>query len=998
MPEGEKPRRQQGPDHDHPRHDGSDSAVSTPHGGLSIDESTIQEHGPVHWPWRPFYLRRRILLSFASILALIVISLQVLLAVSKRNDGLVSARDVNRHYIWKYSPTAVLTLLAATWSRAEYQSKLVAPWLRLAGPRPASPEKTLLLDYLSDFQICAVFRAFRNRDYTVSIASAVGIVIKAIIVISSGLLSFRHIQVHHDSYPLTLADRFVDSNFLLSQNSTMSYHVMEGLANWNLTPPDGISRAYAVPSLATAGIPGDAETRVTVDGFEGSLELVRNATQILSVTPVFGARERTLESVHPWDIMRAHFAAFLYSISGDATTVPVKTANTEITLDTDASMMAITRYLQAGHPSSSLFQPEVLRGLVTDLYRQHVAILAKQTLMEPVSVETRGSLVTWDERLVIRPWAAHWMAGLATACALLVSVAIFLVPKHGILPCSPSTLSGMASLVVDSPGLLAALRFSGAADHSSLKRHLLSSTFRSQALVDPASSRWRFGIVQEQCPSDARRQPPLPPQDVKNTHPWVLHPATRGALCVFLIAIMVTFEVTLRISEQSDGLGDAPDDSYTHYTWAEIPAMVTGAVAIMLSSMDFQIRSLAPYKALARSVPAKTFFSMDLMDTALPRTIWRELRLANIGALSTTVAFLIASVFTIFSSALFQAVVIPTEIRLTLKVNQSFSSGRRMDAVFHEDVVASLIFQSNFSFLPHTYEDLAFPHLITADSLDFSTGASASTLLINATVPALRAQLQCRFYDASMITVSYREKMLPSEGRVPVIGIKIQGEEPLGVSVNTSSGEMDPWNHVFYPTIDMTYFGLSEMDTINSTYLYAWGRIDYTADPMVQHIVAAGCNETFETLSVSTHFQGTQLSLDPRHRPHPLEDSARPSTLAPTTPTHYQLARLPTSPDNLTPFFGMLTSSPWAIPRSSLGDPSAVADVLAAIKKHHGIIWAQQAAAAAQLRVPASKTNATLPPEVLAADPDATDDMPGYAADATTPPGEGQVERAFQEL
>lgn len=142
---------------------------------------------PAQLPWRPFYLRRLVIAGFMGTFVLVLAAIEVLLAMSNKNDGIATSRH-ELHYLWTYGPTALLTLVAALWARAEYQSKLVAPWVRLMR-QSTDAKRTLLLDYVSDFQLLVVFKALRNKDWTVSIACTVSMLIKVLIVISTGLIT-----------------------------------------------------------------------------------------------------------------------------------------------------------------------------------------------------------------------------------------------------------------------------------------------------------------------------------------------------------------------------------------------------------------------------------------------------------------------------------------------------------------------------------------------------------------------------------------------------------------------------------------------------------------------------------------------------------------------------------------------------------------------------------------------------------------------------------------
>ncbi len=250
-----------------PRGPNPEQPEEEPDDGTTVGAQPV--FGDADLPWRPFCLRRRVLFFFAAVFALIIIAIQALLAVSDKNYGLISA-DSSQHYLWTYGPTAFLTLVAAVWTRTEYQSKLVAPWLRMS-KQLSHAKHSILLDYLSDFQLYAVFKALGNRDFNVSITCTVAIIIKLLIILSTGLLTLSWTQVHLDSWPMTVQDRFVDSNARLSDTGNLAYFIMLGLASQKLTYPNGMNHDYAFQSVK-ADLPETAETRVTVDGFKTSLE------------------------------------------------------------------------------------------------------------------------------------------------------------------------------------------------------------------------------------------------------------------------------------------------------------------------------------------------------------------------------------------------------------------------------------------------------------------------------------------------------------------------------------------------------------------------------------------------------------------------------------------------------------------------------------------------------------------------------------------------------
>jgi hypothetical protein len=186
------------------------------------------------------------------------------------------------------------------------------------------------------------------------------------------------------------------------------------------------------------------------------------------------------------------------------------------------------------------------------------------------------------------------------------------------------------------------------------------------------------------------------------------------------------------------------------------------------------------------------------------------------------------------------------------------------------------------------------------------------------------------------------------------------------------------YNTKFSVFSNQTYFGLAPPEALGcSDLLYLWGSLKHSENTTtIQHISALWCNETFQTLYVSTTFIGTTLDIDPRHPPQPLKHTVRSSlTTFRASSLYTSLAWTNTDPEYLAPFFAMMTSSPQALPISAL---------ITAIHHQHGIIQAQNLA---QQLIPANATAATIPITLLLSN--MTDDVPRYHGTATTPAGPG---------
>ncbi|KAK7943542.1 uncharacterized protein PG986_012655 [Apiospora aurea] len=776
-----------------------------------------------------------------------------------------------------------------------------------------------------------------------------------------------------------------------------------------------------------------------------SVDVVRNGSQTQSVELSPGGKSRTLDSIRPWAIMDAHFSAYNNRLEGSSASTWGHTTNLSmVEVDVDEYFgVAIDSQFGPNTTAqvSDMFDRDFLGQFAGRYYRQFAAIIAKQSLTEPAAIDITGTAVFMANRLLVRDWSAQWMAGLTTACLVLSVVLLFTVPRQGVLPRNPSNIPDMASLILHSPDLQRRVRDLGAADEKSLVQNLERHSFQSGVIQNPATSRAEFAILdQQQFTNDASPRDPGTPlvRARRNLHPGILHPATRATLCLIVIGLIIALELLLQKSDREDGLGDVGNDTYIHYLWTTLPALTFGLVAMAFSSMDFQIRSLAPYMLLKKTVGTDAFMALDHLDMSIPRTIFKEARSGNLGALATTTMLLVASLFTIFSGSLFQALAIPSTGSITLRANQSFDLTPFGGAPYQGSArfgasIPSLILESNLSYPAFTHEDLAFPQLVSDLPIKSNATFNASTVSITAVVPAVRPRLDCRLYDMSKHRLNFTINSNATAMYVEnPLGAWIEGEE----CKLKDDEEKGKYNILFTTYPNTTYVGIGDTTVcwprsvplsdftgdiltpglVQEMYqpvvgcshlLYSWGQLDYSArpKPAVTHLSSLGCNLTFERVDVEATFSGPDLKLDtstPGKAPRPREETARPSSMRIGAPEfgdgtsslygiYNNLAGTRTDPEALNHFFGLLVSSRYAIPVADLGRPEADERVAAAIRFQHGVIHAQNLAAQ---RVPAAWSDATLTASTSSsgsAPKNASDAQPRYAANATDPTGRHRV-------
>jgi len=1061
-------------------------------------------------PWRPTYLRLVVLIIFGCIFAAVIAAPEVLLRVSVANNGLGTA-DARQQYLWKYGPTAILTVVAALWGRVEYQSKLAAPWVRLSQPSDApNAGQTLKLDYITCLQPTALFRSLRNRDFVVALAVSTSIMMKILILLSTGLLASSWIDAYRIVHPMVTIDQFADDTSSLSVPSDIAYYITEGVLRQNLSYPGGLSKDYAFQSVRS-NLPANTRVQTTVDGFTSWLDcqtvfatvvgiqaeehihfrrqmnitisspgcnienlpgsspfysggnsnktsvlpfarfmpaqcdgttgdsgrrifvlfanvtyeidytqnttdytgnvvrhpifgtvtqsapllcvpaysitkvdVVHNGTHTLSVTRSPGAQNRTLPSVSPWKLFDAHLKSYANDIENIQRTryegLSMNISGVPVDVDAPMSDALFSQTIPGVTQVSSLLVPENLQKVASGHFREVAAVVAKQSLLFPASTPIEGVAYTSGDRLVVRAEIAHAMASISGVCAVMAAIAAFLVPSGGILPRNPSTLAGITALLQHSPGILDRLRGGRAVDEKNLQHHFTDTeVFQSLLNRGPPGSAefWIRGNPAASNGNPQKGATVLARSNLKARRLTVLDPLVRGGICLFLAALFAVLELLLRKSDSEDGLWKDDVDSYVRYTWTIVPSVVFGLLSVVVSTMDFTTRLCLPYSSLSRGVSSDEFVGLDFVDASIFRVLFRELKWVKLQAFAMTMAFLVASLFTTIAGSLFKTLPRPLSTSIQLRANTSFAVDAGIGFQDKSGLISSLILEANYSYPRFTYGNLAFPQFLLSDESAPISDFNQSSLSITAIVPAVRAEMDCRMYEASKITTNLTLNYSTSYNtHVDPLGISILGEE-----CQLDDSEKYRYNNFLSTYPNTTHFALGDgTDTSSpaqgcSDLLYTWGTLSRSkSSGSVTHIAAMGCNVTFATVPVNVTFRNPNLDID-TSRPPSVHDKSRPSTIGTMGNTNRSspfytnsqsglymfLATVPTNPSYLLdPFFSLLVTSPQAVSITDFGDssPDAMGRVADAIRAQHGVILAQVLANART--VPVGETNATL--------------------------------------
>jgi hypothetical protein len=172
------------------KHSVTDETVRTSVCSLPADDDTSLTRGEsLNAHWKPLFLRSPVLVGFCLFSIAILVSLQVILTVSTKNNGIATSSD-DKHFLWTYAPTALFTIVIVIWRQVDYNSKALQPWANMAaGPQPV--ENSLLLDYITLFQLISLFKSLSRRHWNASLSITVFILIMVIIAVSTGLFTLQ---------------------------------------------------------------------------------------------------------------------------------------------------------------------------------------------------------------------------------------------------------------------------------------------------------------------------------------------------------------------------------------------------------------------------------------------------------------------------------------------------------------------------------------------------------------------------------------------------------------------------------------------------------------------------------------------------------------------------------------------------------------------------------------------------------------------------------------
>ncbi|KAK1656351.1 hypothetical protein BDP81DRAFT_20203 [Colletotrichum phormii] len=226
--------------------------------------------------WCPAWLRSGTLLAFTALFLLFGVSLLAMFQFSQQNNGLVTTRQ-SFVYLWRFGPTAILTLLSIFWSRVELQAIRYMPWIAYRD-NPSIGKDGCSLDYTAMLSPSILYQSLRRRHFLVFIIAVVSLLMKIQIILAPSLYSLVSFQAEQP-VEVRVLNSFNVSTPAMSNRETSAYYIAKALQNFEMKLPFGVTKKGAYQTFSfRQGSGRGTETEpitVTVDGYFAEMQCLK---------------------------------------------------------------------------------------------------------------------------------------------------------------------------------------------------------------------------------------------------------------------------------------------------------------------------------------------------------------------------------------------------------------------------------------------------------------------------------------------------------------------------------------------------------------------------------------------------------------------------------------------------------------------------------------------------------------------------------------------------
>jgi hypothetical protein len=545
-----------------------------------------------------------------------------------------------------------------------------------------------------------------------------------------------------DAYLYTITDvrytqKLLKNATLLEKNSSVIAH-----ANSTSRTVKKMANVLCLPNYIITRLNVTNSTMGFLNDRSGQTQITRSKD----------ARNRTLAGFSAQNLSSVYGATTLAApnLFGDTQESPISSAP-----QVPNVMFNLLGVVENSTDYSIFLNGQHLKSAAEALFTGLTLEIVQQNLMSSDSSTTTGQAVFLQNRLYIRS-TSLWVMAAGFAILMLLTVLVLLIAPSAVVSRDPSSIATHAAILARSPDLNRELRREGTTQDASQRSILGPHSYRASVVasdVGPPAFKIQIqpGGRRDSIPS---RNLPL----VSWWSPITLSSPVLLVMIILPIGAIVALELLQRASDRDNGLLTLPEnrfsEAYIHY----VPALVMLLIAALFSALNFNVAVFTPFSTLrSQNAASRRTITSHLLGRTPPFAIYEALRSLQLGALLSLSAALVGSVLTIIVSGLYSVELLsssgPTRTLTQLDIfnvtwNNSYANDNGAAAIL------SLIEHQNFSYPDFTYEELAFPSFAIGA---FNNEPDEFALVSGpayASVPALRANLDCKILPESAYTVS----------------------------------------------------------------------------------------------------------------------------------------------------------------------------------------------------------------------------------------------------
>ncbi|KAI0909540.1 hypothetical protein F4823DRAFT_593844 [Ustulina deusta] len=582
-----------------------------------------------------------------------------------------------------------------------------------------------------------------------------------------------------------------------------------------------------------------------------------------------------------------------------------------------------------------LMTPAVLEKAMEQYHLQHDVLAVHLNLRDPIQRVVNGTASRTLARLVVHTPICQALVGLFGLLIVLTLPMLWhTAPRDGFLPREPTTLGGLAAILSKSRFLMSALAHHGHLDMRSISADL-KGAYHATVIHRPANPlfpEFQIRKVDEDtllldCDSllQGTDEPDAAQPDLSWYQPWILHPLIRGTASVVLLGMIVTLGVLCGVSNRSSGIGTAPNGGILHYSWTLVPSALFIIANLYMGSCDFEIRNLASFVALRSELSSFSGILTSFADQIGIRTLFNAIKARCSVVVGSKSTVLLGALLPIFTSNLFSAETIQLSRRVTFQQDEWIASSN--SGYDTSNLAAGTILATNLSYPAWTFEDLVFPRVSLANG--DTLGADA---VVTADIRAVRTVLACK---ASIGTSNFEFSLNGTQYTCPGSKTPICAADSQLFGIVLSDLPLTCSD-------DTGRTGVSLFTGMPIT-AYAWGSCaEFGLFQPTNYTAVLLCDESFEEVEVTTTLFGPDLEIRDSHPPKPKDSTAEPYMLQVNDTSYYEFAAGATANrSGDLGFFPALATGRYNAPEAWFRNDTHREDVIAAIKKQHGILRAQ---------------------------------------------------------